>query len=542
MITKPWHGITGRGMGQFPRLNYPWIAHGVGVMALENMETGFLKTWISETIRYQAGDWISKDELLYYIGESNASIRKLNISTMEDVEVVENINISRLEASNGNWVVGFASPQGGLWRNGRNIDPTVKGWRVNTDGLYSVVPTNDGLHIYKGDTYQRTVAFKTTCEDTYTNQGYSGYGYNGPAYLVKLDDGSTIDVTVTPWKSESAPLFSDGWVWTVSEHPSPMILGRPLGDELVIKLDAPFPTRFTVNLVGNDWVVASQTSDGQLMAQSVSKDFARVKLEPIVITPPPVVYPSIPTLPNLEGRQLWFGYFKCISDQYGDNLTAPGNCVILETQREADRCLVPFFAPVGVGDNNPLKICSWTGPGNVPCDGLHYIDNPKDFGLPLDGVRWLGLEAYASIDESVGVVENRFVQFLEAYPNCKVIIIGQAYDRNGTELNNQKLMDLQVLPLWLAAKYDNIEGILEFSDGRKGGTRDHEWWREVHTKAAKMVLMGKPFKLPPPAPPVEPPVIIEPPVVVEPPPPIVVPPVTPKPSKGWLSKVFPCFG
>ena len=217
-----------------------------------------------------------------------------------------------------------------------------------------------------------------------------------------------------------------------------------------------------------------------------------------VIGPPypqdAVTAPVLPTVPAaLRGRTLWLGYFHCISDRpFGDNPSAPGNCTVVLTQDEARRSPWPYYALPGIGDG-PRKIANWI---NVPAGDPWPDISVSDVALYDGGSRLpetpcpggiTALEVYSDPGEPLAAVEARMRQWLTRWPAFPVILVGQAYTRNGTELDQQKLADLQGLPLRLVVDYPQIRGIWWFSDGRPTGTRDNEWWRPVHTEAAALV-------------------------------------------------------
>lgn len=202
---------------------------------------------------------------------------------------------------------------------------------------------------------------------------------------------------------------------------------------------------------------------------------------------------TLPTVPaGLSGRALWVGYFFSVSDRYGDNLTAPGNCAYCDTEEECARSPWPYYSPLGIGDS-----------GNKIANIVSGNDsNPLPVGLPANTVcLWdggsvlpvgpcgdvTGLECYSDPGESFETIDSRMRAWLDANPSARVVLIGQGYTRNGTETDTQKLADLQGLPFSLANDYPQVEGVLIFSDGRMYGTRDNEWWRPVHTQAAELV-------------------------------------------------------
>lgn len=208
---------------------------------------------------------------------------------------------------------------------------------------------------------------------------------------------------------------------------------------------------------------------------------------------PEVVLPAVPA--RLAGRSLWYGYYFAISNREsvgGDNLDAPGNCTVVLEESEAQRSPWPYYAPPGVGEG-PRKIAdmvsiSATDPvpsGLTPGTMCLYDGGSRLPDSPCGEVT--GLEMYSDPGESVASCEARMRAWLSRFPTAKVVLVAQSYDRNGLETDEQKLADLQAIPLRLAVDFPQIGGILMFSDGRKGGTRDHEIWRPLHAAAAAMI-------------------------------------------------------
>jgi hypothetical protein len=182
---------------------------------------------------------------------------------------------------------------------------------------------------------------------------------------------------------------------------------------------------------------------------------------------PPPVLPPVP--PELAGRELWCGYFFAVSDRYGDNLAAPGNCTVALTETEAARSPWPYYAPPGIAQG-PRKIGSlisvprgqpWPDPA-LSTDVLLYDGGSQLPETPSGAIT--ALECYADPDEPVIAVDARLREWLRRWPAAPVILVGQAYDRNGTETNLQKLCDLQAIPLEIAVDFPQIKGILWFSE------------------------------------------------------------------------------
>jgi hypothetical protein len=238
-----------------------------------------------------------------------------------------------------------------------------------------------------------------------------------------------------------------------------------------------------VQHVGGEWIVASCHDGGKMVVESIPDQEQPRTWDEIL----PVILPIVP--PELRDRELWLGYFFAVSDRYGDNLTAPGDCTYCETEAECQRSGKRYFAPPGTGEG-PRKIANIVSV-DVNTQPAAYLAGTLvlwDGGLPPQPQGTLtGLECYSTPGEPIAMLEANVRAWLASWPGAAVMLIGQAYDRNGAETDRQKLADLQALPLRLAVDFPQIKGILWFSDGRKGGTRDNEWWRPIHTQAAALV-------------------------------------------------------
>ena len=121
------------------------------------------------------------------------------------------------------------------------------------------------------------------------------------------------------------------------------------------------------------------------------------------------------------------------------------------------------------------------------------------------GVDWIGVNAYlgpaapATTMEAVSQLRDRIHRQLARLPAGKpVIIMAQAYDRNGAWTDLAMLEELQ--PIYLEeAKLDaRIKGIWWFSYSRPGGTLSHPRLRKWHEAVFRANVMGRPaIEVPP---------------------------------------------
>jgi hypothetical protein len=313
--------------GWYPHLSWPWLAHGFGECWLTNLLTG--ETEQREPgARCQAAGWLDAITLVYYTGEFPATIWsydvRAGVATTIDVAMV-----NRVVARGGSWATGLG--EGGIVRlNGQEIARGV-GWRVDVDGEVLACTANDGLHVWVSGIEDPVTHPKTTLVDPRVSGLYVGYGYNGPARLVSLDDDTDTDVTVTPWRKESAPICLDGWIWTTTEIPdgTSAALGRPMGETDCLILRVPSAVGLDVQRVGDEWVVATYGSQGQLVVQSVRVDAPRVP----VTVPPAEVQPIAPFAVHM-----WAACYK------DPALKAPNNVIFAPEPLSA-----PITGPAIVG-------------------------------------------------------------------------------------------------------------------------------------------------------------------------------------------------
>jgi hypothetical protein len=301
---------------------------------------------------------------------------------------------------------------------------------------------------------------------------------SGNYYFNIIESGIPLRRIPAIFGRESTGAIVDGWYWTTCEFEGRTYLqGHALDDSKVILRERPSGSQDWVDVVhvGGEWIVASCHDGGKCVVESIPDTEVPVERTPS----------SNFLMPPLAGRNLKYGYFKCISDQYGDNPSAPQNCTHVETEAEALRSPVPYYASPGVGERLSKIASMYVG---LPATNVNYPPGTvflHDGGssLPIEVVASplvQGLEIYSDPGESMETVRARVHAWFATNPGARVLLVGQAYDRNGAELDTLKMAELQKFIVSVAGAYQQVEGILWFSDGRRGGTRDHEEWRAFH--------------------------------------------------------------
>ena len=189
-------------------------------------------------------------------------------------------NLSRADASGGHWTGGYAAGNRDVW-DGALIEHLD--WHCGGDGEWSVILDEARAHIYARGIIQRSVTHGIVRDYAIVREGYCGCGYNGPPVLIGLESGEVTDACVTPWRKECEPVYSQGWVCTTTELPTPQVLVRPFGATDVIALpvdEGAIGCDFRA--VGATGYVASWSGNGTLVIQSgVDLTQSRHKLDPL---------------------------------------------------------------------------------------------------------------------------------------------------------------------------------------------------------------------------------------------------------------------
>jgi hypothetical protein len=115
------------------------------------------------------------------------------------------------------------------------------------------------------------------------------------------------------------------------------------------------------------------------------------------------------------------------------------------------------------------------------------------------GVDWIGINAYLgptappTTEEAIAQLRDRIRNQLARLPaNRAVILMAQAYDRNGAWTDIPMLEQLQPIYLEEAQHDSRIKGIWWFSYSRPGGTLTHPSLRPWHEAVFRANVMGRP--------------------------------------------------
>lgn len=314
-----------------------------------------------------------------------------------------------------------------------------------------------------------------------------------------LPDGTII----LAWKSYADPTRG---LWGYTDYGDVAIgQGKESGcvvrfaDDGILRLVEPGNCQFVrVNRDGDNWSIAIWRLDTK---ESVFYWFTTEELR--MLDPVPV---SLPPL----GRTIGIGYFFRDSQQYGDNESAPGtHSVIADEPRALPAegglrmvlglpCLLhehltawwPLVDAVYVaaeGDLAQLErdaalaryIMQWRGLGQRPV--LAYTAGVV-FPDALTSTDIIGIQAYAAVEgEDPQAFQARMSETLSEVRHRRVALICQAYDRARPQIwTGERLATLQPVYWELARQFPNIEYLLLFSDGRRGGTRDNPEMRPWH--------------------------------------------------------------
>jgi hypothetical protein len=255
------------------------------------------------------------------------------------------------------------------------------------------------------------------------------------------------------------------------------------------------PLAFAHDAVGIDGqlrVVYSSTqgeAPQDIVTRTYTPDMPRVDLTALVGVAP-------------FAQPLWSGYFYQWSNKYGDNASAPGNCTVVVEAGVASRVPTSQALIVSVdafdisqamwqarvpavwvsgGNEDDLETAAAQArvvmqkfTGTKPVIG--YLDKGR-WGRGVKGIDIFGIQAYASVSESLSQFEQRVRdQITMLSPYGRLALHFQNYDTN--DALTRDLVSLQSVFARLA-RYDAVVACLRFSDGRalpdgsRGGTRTH---------------------------------------------------------------------
>ena len=307
--------------------------------------------------------------------------------------------------------------------------------------------------------------------------------------------------------ADGDPLYMDarrtmenvnGWTFTKPNQRNGWIVGQT--DPTAIRLAAGDRV-FTVIPGAGDDPHLSVLPDGRVLVGAYTPGGAL-----LAIVDPPYPEGESPAAATVErfDHPFWAGYFWRTSDRHGDNPDAPGNCEFVDEPAALERARGPVIVDAALVTAASRRwesvVALWVASsGNVSeleskaalavnqMRGLNlprrpvlgYLDHGRKWERLPVGVDWFGQQLYCEPSESLQAFEARAHERLSWFPsNARLVLVAQAYDRNGAETDEAKMLALQAL--WPKPIDSRRTSVLWFSDGRAGGTRAHEAWRPWH--------------------------------------------------------------
>ena len=193
---------------------------------------------------------------------------------------------NEFEAADGHWASWLDADQRVTY-DGKLVAYGVRGVKVAGDLLLYKTQSQLVVRNMRTGTDARYPLPPKANNVTLTPDGYIGYGYYWDARVIAPQFETLVpyrdeDVTVTPWRQESAPVLCrakrDGlsvmWAWTFTERPGDkraLVLGRPLHDAnssaiLIEDFIADAHLSVVYRQEDDRWIVAGNASAGGVMS------------------------------------------------------------------------------------------------------------------------------------------------------------------------------------------------------------------------------------------------------------------------------------
>jgi hypothetical protein len=443
----------------------------------------------------------------------------------------------RVVAANGHWAAACGTTvmvDGVIWSEHLH-------WRIAWDGHLLAVPTSQGIEVWQmagGVGMPRSiylVASGAIAMDINVCDPYLGYGY-GQCRLIDMQTGTDVDAQINPRpERESAPQVVGGWVWSFREKPTPMVMGRPIGETACIQVPVPESCVYLhVVKRGSDWLIATNGDQGQTYIQSVSVDAERKPLVNVPSVPAPEPVPDYPRLqyPALIGAY-FVGTYRWPSTLENSNGCKDvfGNCAVVVGESVAAQTLDPCIdgqVRYRIIDPSTIPVMAdslehWATVAAISiaaegtADPVASVRRLRQwsrytmdfFGVPrkpiiiylaadLDGLRrvasddletWPAVQLYLEPGQGPDDLRRLAARSFEALGSLPVVQVAQAYDRNGTYAGDVSAL----VPVYheLAAQLGpRHKGTLAFSYKRKGGIVDLVTSGKFPTLHAQWIAFG----------------------------------------------------
>jgi hypothetical protein len=515
----------------------------VRLVALDSGEEVELAPIDNEVAAYPCG-WLDNSHLAYIAsyrqdrkGPYDLKVIELpsrNISLFYTLPWLDGV---RCVAASGHWAASCGTTvmvDGVVWSEHLH-------WRISFDGHLLAVPTSQGIEVWQmaGGVGMHRASYPAApgavVMDINVCDPYLGYGY-GQCRLIDMATGIDTDAQINPRpERESAPQVVDGWVWSFREKPTPMVMGRPLGETACIQVPVPESCVYLhVVKRGSDWLIATNGDQGQTYIQSVSVDAERKPLVNVPSVPAPEPVPDYPRLqyPALIGAY-FVGTYRWPSTLENSNGCKDvfGNCAVVVGESVAAQTLDPCIdgqVRYRIIDPSTIPVMAdslehWATVAAISiaaegtADPVASVRRLRQwsrytmdfFGVPrkpiiiylaadLDGLRrvasddletWPAVQLYLEPGQGPDDLRRLAARSFEALGSLPVVQVAQAYDRNGTYAGDVSAL----VPVYheLAAQLGpRHKGTLAFSYKRKGGIVDLVTSGKFPTLHAQWIAFG----------------------------------------------------
>jgi hypothetical protein len=374
------------------------------------------------------------------------------------------------------------------------------------------------------------------------------YGGDGPVHAAFVETPQHGSILIAPdrWEGPDQVFDVAGSTWAMTRdssgwlliRPLPMFLGFATPDEKkAIQVDAGAVGARLAVLDHREFVIASWSDKGRLTVRKVEIDSPRT---------------SVPIRLGDFGRPLWAGEYY-VGGRYGHH-DRPGNCTVLSIHNYSDsNGLIPSGAvemfqavanrwPVFIGTSELDVACMrdrWDRVAGLVLGEFETAQEMDDearaararvkrAGLPQrpivatlmpsqpfegkvpQAVDWIGIECYLEPGAVNGwdavkrLTARRFQQAIDFCPGKPLVLIAQAYDRNGRWRDEDGLEALQWAAINAARENARVVGVWGFAYARPGGGKDHPLvarWHEALAAVARtpdIITVGNPPPVDPP--------------------------------------------
>jgi hypothetical protein len=433
-------------------------AHGVGgdYLCLNN----------APVARGWALGWLDDDTIAFCNGADGwrVSVYDVPMQSIAPLPQIVSANAGYCGGGYASWWLGSQDATRGLW--------STTGFRQPNAGLVGMGP--DGSIAYRPNYHGAgpTLIHELDGTDwTLTDNAAEYLSSQGQRRVLWLEEGrpkvrnlppvTCLDGTL--WLAQAAFCGGQWWIVYISEHqgvvlhPFGSLVGyahAPIGDAwptmraLTDRILRVATSRTQGEQAGDVWV-----RDYDVLSGLVRDPWGMNEWAPLGRTDlsgaAPVSAPLIDYGPPLT-RPVWFGWYKNLNPQADGT---QGSCVVSE--------------PCGLVRLSDGAVIA------TPADG-----EGSQWRTP-SGEVWIGAQAYldapgpASVTSARAALRAKIDTLVTAAHGYPVVLVAQAYDRNGQWTNLETLVGMQVEYLDALRRYPNIVALVPFALDRPGGAHSH---------------------------------------------------------------------